>query len=104
MAKLLVKTSGDFMLTSPTDRFEVEPGRPYVVPQCAFCDQFAALGRLSVLRTDLPDSANDADWMGFWTESHGNLDLAIESYLSTLDVDPEPEAAAPKKRAAKKAD
>lgn len=97
MAKIIVKTTGDFMLMSPADRFEIEPGRPYVVPQCTFIDTFAALGRVSVLKTDLPDSATDKDWEGFWTESEGNLDLAIDSFMSTFEVEKEEPALKGKK-------
>lgn len=100
MAKILARVTGDFMLSSPIDRFEIEAGRPYIVPACTFCDHFASLGRLNILRTDLPDTANDADWKGFWVESKGNLDLAIESYMSTLEV---VEEEAPKPKASHRA-
>lgn len=94
MSKLLVETKGPFFLMGSrldlADRVQHE--RPCVVLATSYIETKAAEGVLLIIRNDLPQEANDVDWAAHYAECEGDLELAIESYLSTLPSPAEPEA------------
>jgi hypothetical protein len=94
MAKYLVETTGSFQVVDPRTGAVVPHNRPMVVQLTHLIHTRINSGQLRVLAKDLPDGANDADFVGFWKESKGDKELAVESYVSslvpTLEFDPKP--------------
>lgn len=98
--KILIETTGSFMLVDPYTGEEINPHRPHVVTHTSFIDQRIASRQLHVVNADLTDEATDAEFAEFWAESKGDAPLAIASFVSKFSSqDPEP---APKKRQSKK--
>lgn len=79
MSKLLVKPTGSFMLMTPGG--VVWPERPSIVEPNHFLDGRVSAGQVSVLRTDLPNEANDEEFALFIKEHNGDVDAALENYL-----------------------
>lgn len=93
MAKILIETTGEFMLTDMSNGQTIQSHRPSVVERTSFVDARSALGQIVKL-ADVPDEATDTDFAGYWTDA-GQADLAISSFLSQFEV----EAEKPKKAA-----
>ena len=95
--KVLVKTTGRFMLMFPMTREEVPHNRPAVVTQQSGIDQQIAAGQIKVLSPKLlPDDASDVEFAKFWAESAAAEDqeaLAVAAFLSTFE--PEPQVPSP---------
>lgn len=90
--KLIVKPKGNFMLI--LDRGEVvETFRPSVVTEHDFLNSHIALGRIEVLKRDLPDEAMDKDFLKWFKDSDGKEELAIQSFMSSF----EPKVKSPEK-------
>ncbi len=94
--KLLVETTDDFMLFDTETHVWVDYNRPSVVPPSGFINSRAALGHLKILG-QVNDEALDADFLLTWTESEGNQELAVSSYLDQYPLPVEPNAEPPKK-------
>lgn len=90
--KVLVKTTGQFMLMFPMTREEVPHNRPAVVTNQSGVDQQINAGQIKVLSPNLlPDDASDEEFAGFWAESAGSDDqesLAVAAFLSTFEAAP----------------
>lgn len=100
--KVLIETTGEFMLVDPHVRFEIPADRPSVAQPTPFIHDRAARGQIRILATDLPANTTDEDFLGFWMESDGEQELAVASYLSQFEVEEKP---APKRgRGRKKAE
>ena len=97
MAKLFVQTTGSFFLVDPENRIEIQHSRPTVVEATSFVNARAAVGQIRIIG-DAPDGANDADFVKFFTESDGDVELAIESYRSTFSTEAGVEEDKPKRR------
>lgn len=82
--KLLVETTGQFMLIVPGSRDEISAHRPSVVSPSSFVNQRAAVGQLSTLG-QVADEATDAEFGRYWHDS-GDRDLAISSFLEAFPV------------------
>lgn len=82
--KYLVKTSGDFMLLDLSVGAEIPEYRPSIVVPTNFVQGAAARGQLKILRNDLPEAADDAEFAAYWAE---NADIAVEAYLSKFADD-----------------
>ena len=82
--KYLVETSGDFMLLDLSMGAEIPEYRPSIVVPTNFVQGAAARGQLKILRNDLPEAANDAEFAAYWAE---NAEIAIEAYLSKFSAD-----------------
>jgi hypothetical protein len=103
MTKFLVETKGNIMLWDFSTKTEIHKGRPTVVPLSNFINRNATCGNLKVLATDLPDTADDAEFAEYWAEAS---DIAVEAYLSQFENEPDDprlslKVATPKKGAAK---
>lgn len=83
MAKVLLETTGSFMLISGGQ--EVSPDRPSVIKTSYFFEARVAKGELKVLGS-VVDEATDAEFETFVRESKGDLALAVESFLSKFGV------------------
>lgn len=90
--KLIVETTGEFMLMDPMSMNEVPPDRPAVFAPGAFVQQQMGLGQLRVLASDLPDEANDAEWAAWLHECEGNVPFAIESYKAKFAAEAQEES------------
>ena len=116
MTKLIVETKGPYQLSGSlmdgSDR--VPHDRPAVVTQTTYIELRikSDVSGLRVLAEGLPDTATDAGFLDTLKECEGDVELAVEAYVSEVGADAgaEPEkketAAERKKRLAeeKKAD
>jgi len=82
--KVLIETTGKFMLLDPVTLEEIHSRRPTVASKTSFIEQRINMGHISLLKADLPDSASDAEFATFWKECAGDKELAVESYLASL--------------------
>lgn len=90
--KVLVETTGNFMLIDSASKTQIHVHRPTLVPVTSFVELRLANGQLRVLLNNVPDSVTDSDWKEFLDESHGDKALAVASFASTFEpVEPEPE-------------
>lgn len=94
MAKLIVKTTGNFMLIDPANRAEIDADRPTVVDRTTFVGARAALGQLEVLATDVRDDATDAEFLEYFKACDGNETLAVAAFVDAFSKN-EPAPAAP---------
>ena len=93
--KALVETAGDFSLYfMDAENNVAQKTRPSLVPVNAFYNQRLGLGHLKVLRAELPDDAKDAAFAKHLEDSEGDWELALDSYLSTLESPEAPEGQA----------
>lgn len=86
---LLVETTGPFMLTDPLTKTEIQWNRPTVVRDSYFIHARASIGQISVLLNDVPDHITDDDFVGFYTESLNDKELAVASFHSWYSAEPE---------------
>ncbi|WP_034830505.1 hypothetical protein [Inquilinus limosus] len=94
---LIVKTTGPFTLYDPAGQI-IQRRRPSVVRNTRFINDRCATQQVEILRTDLPEAANDADFAKYWEEAP---EIAIEAYVASFA--PEAEAPAPTPAPAPKA-
>lgn len=88
MTKQIVETTGSFQVVDPRTGAVVPHDRPMVVLLTHLIYTRTNSGQLRVLAKDLPDAASDADFQGFWKESKGDKDLAVQSYVASLEPKP----------------
>jgi hypothetical protein len=100
MKMLLVETLGRFMLLDPNNLVEIRSKGYTVVPFTNFVDAMRG-DRLTVI-AELKDTATDAEWRNYVTESDGDLELAKASFLSSFGKDAEPQLPIPAPRKGRK--
>lgn len=93
--KMLVETTGAFMLLDLSLGQTVQGHRPSVVAQSDFLNARIALHQVTKI-CDLPDDATDEEFETYWTDAE-DRELAIASYQSKFDAEAAP-AAMPKNR------
>lgn len=86
--KILVETTGPFMLVNPETGCELAHNRPSVAISTNFLQSRIATGQVKVLSNPLMDSATDAEFHSYWKASDRKKNLAIESFLSAF-LEPE---------------
>lgn len=86
--KDLIETTGDHFFQVPETGQLVEFNRPTVVTHTQSIEAKLAAGALKLVAGGLPDTAEDAEFLEHWKE---NAEIAVDSFLSTLDVDVEVE-------------
>lgn len=94
--KLLIETTGSFMLVDPETGTEIHHNRPTVAPMSNFVTSRMAKGELKLLSNELSDEATDAEFATFAAESE-DMDLAVSSFVAKFGpqpVDPKAEAKA----------
>lgn len=84
--KLLVETTGDFMLVDYGQGVDIESHRPSVVVSTSFVQSNIALGRLKVLG-EVTDKATNADLLETIAGSK-NLSVATEAFLAEFNPKP----------------
>jgi len=87
--KILVETTGEFMLTDISTGQTIYNHRPGVIEQSVFFDARIALGQISKL-ADLTADATDEEFDKFWVDSDGKSELAVDSFLSKFGIAPAP--------------
>lgn len=105
MSKLLVETTGSFMLLDPIGQ-EIPFNRAAVVESSNFINLQVALDKIRILGK-LKDEAADAEFVAYWRECDGDGPMAVESFLSKFSVDAvaeksKPKAEEPKRRTGRK--
>lgn len=80
--KLMMQTTGEFMLLCPYSGQIIEPGRPHVVTPTEFFQDRIARGQLRVVGRELPDEATDKDFAAWWQESP---ETAVEGYPTSFE-------------------
>lgn len=96
--KILIETTGSFMLVDPYTGEQIRPVRPHVMTHTPFLEARIASRQLRVLNAEITDEATDEEFASFWAESKGDKALAVESFVSQFTEGSEPEKPAPKKR------
>jgi hypothetical protein len=82
--KLLVETVGQFMLVDGLQ--EIQATRPSVISPSHFFSERVSRNQINVL-AELKDEATDLEFKKFLAESNGDMDLAVESFLSTFGAE-----------------
>jgi hypothetical protein len=84
--KIIIETIGSFMYVDVNNGFVIPSHRPCVADLTTFIESRIADDKIKLLSAGytLPKEANDADFLTFLTESKGNTELAISSYISSL--------------------
>lgn len=82
--KILLKTTGSFMLVDPQTGDEMQHNRPSLVGQSNFVQSRTAIGQLKVLSNEVPDTLTDADFLKFWNDSDKDEALAVQSFLASF--------------------
>jgi hypothetical protein len=85
MSKLIVETTGSFMLVMH-DGDVIQWNRPSVVRTSTFLQERIANGQIRVLIDDVPDTATDEAFAEFFADSK-DLDSAAANYFSSLEKD-----------------
>ncbi len=75
------------MLWNPNANVVVQADRPTVIPDDSFAEMQRGIGSLSIIARDLPDEVTDEGWCEWINACEGNLELAIESFLSQWQPD-----------------
>ena len=88
--RMIVETSGPFMIINPFTREEIEADRPCVVSAHAFITEKLGSGALKLHAADLPDTATDPAWLAWLKASDGKIDLAVASFVSSFEAKSEP--------------
>lgn len=86
MSKLLVETTGSFMLLVPNGGQVIDETRPTVVARDSFVQRQIAQSRLQIV-CELPAEADDQDLLKLWNE---DAETAVEVFRARFTKDPEP--------------
>jgi hypothetical protein len=84
--KVLVETTGDFMLMDTTGGQYVAPDRPSVVTNTSFIGGRVIQEFLTILGK-VTDDATDEQFLEYFVESKGDSNLAVESFLSKFGIE-----------------
>ena len=84
--KLLVETTGNFLLINPLNGQEIHYNRPTVVEPSGFITNHIGILNIKVLSNELPDEASDAEFAAWYAEA-GDKDLAVASYIAKFQTD-----------------
>lgn len=82
MIKILAETKGSFQLVDLTYKGQlIRAQRPCVVENSNFVQDRIGRNQIRVI-SELKDEATDAEFVAYLTESKGDMDLAVDSFLS----------------------
>lgn len=95
MAKLLVETTGSFMLVDPYTSDVIYADGQSVVESSQFIQARASIGQVKVLLGDLSKDATTEEWKEYLKSSDRNMKLALASFASTYGPQDEPEEVGP---------
>lgn len=92
---VLLETTGSFQLIDELGQL-VPAHRPAVVEFSNLLQSRAVKGEILVVSNRLKTEATDAEFAKFWSESEGDRELAIKSFLSAFELEAEVVESAPK--------
>jgi len=95
--KLLLETTGDFMLMDRSQDISIEADRPAVVSNTPFIEARLGMGNLRVLG-QLNDEATDEEFKQYLRDCVGDVALAVESFLSSFGLEKVTQKDPPKPR------
>lgn len=99
MSKLLIETTGDFMLMDNSTGAEIHWNRPTVCPRSNFIGARTAMGQIKVLSNELSEDATDEEFGAFLLDSKNDKELAVSAFISKFGPQPiEVEVVAPAKK------
>ena len=84
--KLLVETTGNFLLINPLNGQEIHYNRPTVVEPSGFITNHIGILNIRVLSNELPDEATDAEF-AVWFAECGDKDLAVSSFIAKFQAE-----------------
>lgn len=90
--KMLVETTGPFMLVDPTTNIKINAFRPSVVKMSSFFQARVAMKQVNVVISALVDEATDEDFVKVWQK---DKKTAVETFNSRFAVKKEVVAPAP---------
>ena len=82
--KLLIETTGPFMLLDPQSGHEIHHNRPTVVPTSNFVQSRTAVNQIKVISNEVPDKFTDEDFKKFWIDCDKDHALAVQSFMSSF--------------------
>lgn len=97
--KVIVKTAEGINLIDPHTRVVIKQS-PILTPWTEFLNKHAARGHIVVLASQLPDTADAAEFQEYLKDAE-NEELAVEAFKASLAVE-EPKPAPAKKPASTK--
>ncbi len=95
--KLIVTPLGPHGYMDPTTGDEVQPFRPSVVQHSSFIDTLIGSSKIKLIANDLSDEASDKEFALYYRESGKDVELAVESFLSSFAKPKDEEKEASKK-------
>lgn len=84
--KIIAHTTGSFQLIDGLSGDLVSAHRPSVVKKTSFITARLAIDQLKIV-AEVSDAATDEEFAKHWAEAEGDMDLAIQSFLSIYGVD-----------------
>lgn len=84
LMKLLIETTGDFLLLDPSSGLEIHWNRPTVSPMTNYIQHRMAFGQLNVIANDLGDDATDEEFEKYFLDSKRDQDLAVQSFIAAF--------------------
>jgi hypothetical protein len=86
MHPVLVETTSDILLVDPHSGDLIENNRPSVVAWTSFVEARIGVGQIRLIAGRLIETATDEEFLKYFAECEGNLDLAVESFLSEFEL------------------
>lgn len=83
--KYLMETKGQFQLVDYATDNTIQADRPSVIEMTRFFESRVALDQIRVLGK-LKDEASDEEFVKYLAESEGDMELAVDSFLSAFGV------------------
>lgn len=100
--KVIAHTTGNFQLLDGLSGDLLSAHRPSVVTRTPFIRERVGLEQVKVI-AEAPDAATDAEFAKHWKEADGDIELAVQSFLSTFEEGAAEEGAAEEGTAAPRA-
>lgn len=101
--KLLVQTTAPHMYLDMTQHLQqVQAFRPSVVVNSPYIQNLIAATKVTIVCASLKDEATDEEFAKYVSESEGNIDLAVSSFVKTFNPVEEVEQTVTPKAAEKK--
>lgn len=86
MSKLLVETTGEFMLVDYDQKgLIIEHNRPTVTEPTTFVQTRTSLGQLRVV-AELTDEATDEEFAKYVKDSDGDIELAVDAFKTSFSA------------------
>ena len=98
MQKIIAHTTGKFQLIDQLSGDLISAHRPSVISKTPFVTARLGLDQVVIVAEVKPE-ATDEEFAKHWKEANGDMDLAVESFLSQFGLDAEGEPETPRSTA-----